>query len=80
MCVYILLLLVTKSCPTLCDPMDCRLLGSSVTGLSRHEHWSELPFPPPEDLPNPEIKPTSPACPALAHGFFTTEPTRKLCK
>ena len=25
------------------------------------EHWSGLPFPSPGDLPNPEIKPTSPA-------------------
>ena len=30
-----------------------------------------MPFPSPEDLPNPEIKPASPA---LAGGFFTTEP------
>ena len=26
--------LVTKLCPTLCDPMDCRLPGSSVHGNS----------------------------------------------
>ena len=26
----------------------------------RQEYWSELPFPPPEDLPNPWIKPRSP--------------------
>ena len=49
-------------------------------GFSKQEYWSELPFPPPGDLPNPEIKSTSPACLALAHGFFTTEPTGKLCK
>ena len=24
---------VTQSCPTLCDPMDCSLLGSSVHGI-----------------------------------------------
>ena len=29
-------------------------------GFSRQENWSGLPFPPPGDLPNPEIKPTSP--------------------
>ena len=40
-------------------------------GLSRQEYWSGLPFPPPGDLPNPGIKPTSFACPALAGGFFT---------
>ena len=41
---------------------------------SSQEYWSELPFPPPGDLPDPEIKPVSPA---LAGGFFTTEPLGK---
>ena len=39
-------------------------------GFPRQEYWSELPFPSPRDLPNPGIKPGSPA---LAGGFFTTE-------
>ena len=30
-------------------------------GFSRQEHWSGLPCPPPGDLPNPGIQPTSPA-------------------
>ena len=34
-------------------------------GLSRQEYWSGLPFPPPGDLPNPGIKPTSTESPAL---------------
>ena len=29
--------------------------------FSRQEYWSVLPFPPPEDLPDPGIKPMSPA-------------------
>ena len=29
--------------------------------FSRQEHWSGISFPPPEDLPNPGIKPASPA-------------------
>jgi len=39
-----------------------------------------LPFPPPEDLPNPGIEPASLADPALAGGFFTTEgkPLKKI--
>ena len=37
----------------------------------RQEYWTGLPFPPPEDLPNPEIKPTSLTSPALPGGFFT---------
>ena len=28
-------------------------------GFSRLEYWSELPFPSPGDLPNPEIQPAS---------------------
>ena len=38
----------------------------------KKEHWSELPFPFPEDLPNSETEPTSPAFPELAGRFFTT--------
>ena len=30
-------------------------------GFSRQEDWSGLPFPPPGDLPDPGIKPVSPA-------------------
>ena len=30
---------VAQSCPTLCDPMDCSLPGSSM-GFSRQEYWS----------------------------------------
>ena len=29
--------------------------------FSRQEYWSGLPFPSPEDLPDPEIEPRSPA-------------------
>ena len=35
-------------------------------GFSRQEHWSELPFPSPGDLPNPGIQPGSPALQADA--------------
>ena len=31
------------------------------TEFSRQEYWSGLPFPSPEDLPNPGIEPGSPA-------------------
>ena len=49
-------------------------------GFSRQEYWSGLPFSPPGDLPNTGIKPTSPESPALACGFFTTEPPGNKCK
>ena len=38
---------VTQSCPTLSDPMDCSLPGSSSMGFSRQEYWSGLPLPSP---------------------------------
>ena len=44
-------------------------------GFSRQEHWSGLPCPPPGDLPDPGIKPTSLMPPALAGRFFTTSAT-----
>ena len=34
-------------------------------GFPRPKYWTGLPFPPPGDLPDPGIKPTSPAAPAL---------------
>ena len=37
--------------------------------FSKQEYWSGLSFPPPRDLPNPGIKPASPA---LAGRLFTT--------
>ena len=43
-------------------------------GFPRQEYWSGLPFSTPGDLPDPGIKLTSPA---LAGGFFTTEPSGK---
>ena len=44
-------------------------------GFRRQEHWSGLSFPSPEALPDPGIKPQTPA---LAGGFFTAEPPGKL--
>ena len=54
-------------------PLDCSPLGASK-GFSKQEYWSELSFPSPGDLPDPGVEPTSPASPALAVRFFTTEP------
>jgi len=43
-------------------------------GFPRQEYWSGLPFSSPGDLSDPGIKPVPPA---LAGGFFTTEPLGK---
>ena len=40
---------VTQSCPTLSDPMDCSLPGSSIHGISRQEYWSGVPSPFPKN-------------------------------
>ena len=39
-------------------------------GFSRQEYWSGLPCPPPGDIPDPGIQPSSLASPTLAGGFF----------
>ena len=43
-------------------------------GFPRQEYWSGLPILCPGDLPNPGTEPVSPA---LAGGFFATEPQGK---
>ena len=58
------------------EPMDCSLHQASPSmGFSRQEYWSRLPFPPPGDLPDPGIKPGSPALQADA---LPSEPPGKL--
>ena len=51
--------------------------GFSSIEFFRQAHWSGLPFPPPEDLPNPGIKPTSPVSPALQMDSLPAEPMGK---
>ena len=46
-------------------------------GLSRQKCCSGLPFPPLGDLLKPGIEPATSAFPALAGGFFTTDPPGK---
>ena len=48
--------------------IDCQAPPS--VGFSRQEYWSGLPFPSPEDLPDPGIKPGSPT---LQAGSLLTE-------
>ena len=44
-------------------------------GFSRQEYWSGLPFPYPEDLPDPGVDPVSLTSLAFAGEFFTTRAT-----
>ena len=53
--------LVTKSCPTLMIPWTVSCQAPLSMGFSRQEYWNGVPFPPPGALPDPGIKPRSPA-------------------
>ena len=71
----IALLLVIQLCPTLCNPMDCIAHQAPLSmEFSKQEYWSRLPFPSPEDLPDPGIKPLSPK---LQADSLPTEPLEK---
>ena len=60
--ILVLLMLLTQSCPTLCDPMGYIAHQAPLSvGFSRQEYWSGCPFPSPGDLPDPGIIPRSPA-------------------
>ena len=48
--------------------------------FSKQEYWSGLPFPTTGDLPNPGMKATTQASPALAGRFFMTSATQEALK
>ena len=74
------LIFLLFSCPVVSNsfaaPWTVDRQASLSMGFPRQECWSGLPFPSPVDLPDPGIKPRSPA---LAGRFFTPEPTGKPC-
>ena len=57
-----------------CDPMNCCPSGFSVHGISQTRILEWIVISSSRDLPDPGIKPTSPA---LAGRFFITEPSGK---
>ena len=67
--------IVTQSCLTLCDPVDCSLPGSSVHGILQARILELVACPPPGDLPDSGIKPVSLMFPALAARFFISSIT-----
>jgi len=48
--------------------------------FSRQEYWSRLPFSSPGDLPDPEIKPRSPALQADSASELKGKPTSYILK
>ena len=72
----VLMRLHAQSCTTLCNHMD-HSHQAPFHGISQARILEEVPFPSPGDLFHPGIEPMSPVSPALAGGFFTTEPPGK---
>ena len=61
--------LVTQSCLTLWDPMDCRYCQAPLSmEFSRQEYWRGLPFPSPTDCYYLGIEPGFPALRADSPG------------
>ena len=50
---------VLSHVPLLATPWTVACEAPLSMKISRQEYWSGLPFPSPEDLPNPGIKPMS---------------------
>ena len=57
---------VAQSCPTLCNPMDCSLPGSTIRGIFQARILEWVAIPSPGDLPDPRIELGSPALPAYS--------------
>ena len=66
--------LVNKSCLTLVIPWTVAYQAPLSMGFSRQASWSGLPFPSPEDLPDPGMEPGSPA---LQADVLLSEPPGK---
>ena len=66
-----------QSCLALCDTVDCSLPGFSVHGILQARILEWVAMPPPGDLPDPGIEPTSLTSSALAGRFFTPSATWK---
>ena len=50
-----------KSCPALATMWTVACQAPLCMWFSRGDYWNGLPFPSPVDLPDPGIKPMSPA-------------------
>ena len=59
-------MLVSQSCLTLCNPMDCSPADSSVHGTVQAEYWNVLPFPSSRDLSDSGIEPWYPTLQAVS--------------
>ena len=60
----------------LCSLMDCIHQAPLSMEFSRQEYWNVLPCPPPGDLPNPGIEPSSPT--SQAHSLPAEPPGKPM--
>ena len=69
-----------QSCPTLCDPVNCSLPGSSVQGIfqARIPEWMAVPLSRGSSRPRDQTH-ISYVSPALAGRFFTTSAPWEAC-
>ena len=69
-----MLCLIAQSCPTLCDPVNCSLSGSSVHGIlqARILEWVAMPSSRGSSQPRDLTQVSH-----IASGFFTIWPTRE---
>ena len=79
-CVCFVYVLITQSCPTLCDPTVCNLPGSSVHGIlqERTLKWVVITFS--WYLPDPGIKPRSLHCRQIVYHLSHREALRRVGK
>ena len=70
---------VTQSYPTLCDPLDCSLPGSSVSGIlqARILEWLAIPSSRGSSQPRDRTHVSSVSCIGRWIFFFTMVPHRK---
>ena len=64
-CACVCVCVSLQSCLTFCYLWTVAHQAPLFMGFSRQEYWSELPIPPPGNLPDPGIEPTSPGAPVL---------------
>ena len=74
----LLCVLVTQSCLTLCNPIDCSHQAPLSMEFPRQEYWSGLPFPSPEDLPDLPDPGIETGSPALQADSLSSQPSWKL--
>ena len=73
----IIISVCVQLCPTLCTPWTVAHQAPLAMGFSKQEYWRGLSFPPPGDLPDPGIEPTSlmSPSPVFTGRFFSISAT-----